>query len=121
MSDQSLYDKYGGFATVSKLVNEFYDKIGATEELDVYFEGIEMDRLIDHQTKFLCSVLGGPEKYEGRQLKVAHERFNITSEHFDLVASLLKETLEDNGVEDPDVEAIVKVVWGAKPDIVSAA
>jgi hemoglobin len=121
VSNESLYDKYGGFSTVAKLVNDFYDKIGNTQELDIYFNGIEMSKLIDHQTKFLCSVLGGPEKYEGRELKAAHQRFNITAEHFDLVASLLKEALEDNNVEDSDVATIVNVVWGTKPEIVKLA
>ncbi|MFN3198879.1 MAG: group I truncated hemoglobin [Bradymonadia bacterium] len=116
---QSLYEKYGGFATISAVVHDFYDKILASDTLKPWFEGVEMSRLIDHQTKFLCSVLGGPEQYTGRQLAAAHRRLSITPEAFDEVAELLVEALEDAGVEDADIQTIAGVVTGAKGDVVS--
>ncbi len=117
----SLYDKYGGFATVSNLVHDFYDRIGQTPELDSYFEGVNMSRLISHQTKFLCMALGGPADYTGRQLSAAHKSLSITPAHFDLVAEILQETLEDGGVEEDDINAIMGIVGSTKEDIVAKA
>lgn len=119
MSNPSLYDKYGGFSTISALVQLFYHKIGNTPALDHYFENTDMAKLIDHQTKFLCMVLGGPNNYEGRQLAHAHKHLNISNEHFELVGSILKEALEEKGVEAADVETILGVVWGTRGDIVN--
>ena len=116
----NLYDKYGGFRTISRLVHDFYDRIGDTPELDSYFEGVNMKGLIDHQTKFLCQLLGGPSDYSGRQLAAAHQSLDITPGHFDLVAEILQETLEDGGVEDSDVSAIMQTVASTKPEIVAA-
>lgn len=48
----TLYDKYGGFATVSKLVQAFYGKVSESKDLEPYFEGIDVQKLMDHQTKF---------------------------------------------------------------------
>lgn len=55
----TLFDKYGGFAAVSKLVMAFYDRILDSDQVGGYFEDIDMKRLIDHQTKFVASIMGG--------------------------------------------------------------
>jgi hemoglobin len=55
----TLYDKYGGFATVNKLVQALYVKIVESEILAPYFDDIDMQKLMDHQTKFFSGILGG--------------------------------------------------------------
>lgn len=117
---QSLYEKYGGFATISAIVHDFYDKVLESPRLGPWFDGIDMPRLIDHQTKFLCSILGGTEQYTGRQLAAAHKSLKITGEGFDEVAALLTEALEDAGMEDDDIESVINVVASVKDDIVTA-
>lgn len=116
---ESLFHKYGGFSTVGGIVLNFYEKVLDEEDLTPYFEGIDMERLIRHQTDFLCMILGGPANYSGRDLRAAHERLNIVSKDFFLVADLLEETLEEAGVEDEDVETIIKIVASTKGDIVN--
>ena len=115
----TLYDKYGGFATVSKLVQLFYEKISESEELAPYFEGVDIQQLMDHQTKFFSDILGGPVKYTGNELKVVHSAMGITKDAFAEVAELLEETLEDMGVEEDDIETIMGIVGGVKSDIIS--
>ena len=115
----TLYDKYGGFATVSKLVQAFYEKVAESEELEPYFEGIDMQQLMDHQSKFFSDILGGPVKYTGSELKVVHAAMGITPEAFAEVADLLEETLEDMEIEDDDIETIMDIVAGVKSDIIS--
>lgn len=115
----TLYDKYGGFATVSKLVQEFYNKVAESEELAPYFAGVDTQQLIDHQTKFFSDILGGPVKYTGKELKIVHASMGITEEAFAEVADLLEETLEDMDVEEGDIETIMEIVAGVKSDIIS--
>ena len=43
----TLFDKYGGFATVSKVVMSFYDRVLDSDQIGEYFEDIDMKRLID--------------------------------------------------------------------------
>jgi len=59
----SLFDKYGGFANISKLVFAFYEKAIESDVIGPYFDDVEMRALIDHQTKFIASVMGGPASY----------------------------------------------------------
>ncbi len=117
---QSLYDKYGGLSGISTVVHNFYDKISESDSLSPYFNGVDMARLISHQTNFLCKVLGGPDNYKGATLAVAHKRLHITEMAFQEVATLLKESLEEAGVEPSDVSAILQVVASTKGDVVTA-
>ncbi len=118
---ETLYDKYGGFATVSKLVHVFYEKVLDSDDLAPFFKDVEMKKLMAHQTKFLAHVLGGPDEYTGRQLRAVHKGLEITKPLFDEVAELLAETLEEGGVSDDDVKTIIGIVAGTVDDIVTAA
>jgi hemoglobin len=115
----TLYDKYGGFATVNKLVQAFYRKVSESENLAPYFEGVDIQKLMDHQTKFFSGILEGPVEYAGRELKGVHACLGITEDAFSEVAELLEETLEDMSVEDADIESIMEIVGGVKSDIVT--
>ncbi len=116
----TLFEKYGGFATVSKIVREFYRLILQSPTLKPYFANAHMERLIDHQTKFIAHVLGGPAEYTGRELGAAHERLKISGEAFEEVASILQEVLEDAGMESADVSSVMAIVAGARSAVVAA-
>ena len=114
----SLYDKYGGFETVSKIVHGLYEKISESELLEPYFKNIDMNRLMNHQTQFFSSIMGGPVTYEDGQLERIHRRLNVTEEAFAEVAELLEEVLEDFEMEEEDVETLMDIVASSKPKIV---
>ena len=42
----SLFEKYGGFATVSTIVRQFYKDVVASPNLEGYFENVNMESLI---------------------------------------------------------------------------
>ena len=73
----------------------------------------------EKEPKFFSDILGGPVKYTGRELKSVHIGMGITKDAFSEVADLLEETLEDFEVEDDDIETIMKIVAGIRPDVVT--
>lgn len=115
---ETLFDKYGGFNTFSAVVSSFYQKVLDSDQLAHYFENVNMDKLMNHQTNFLSKALGGPDQYEGRDLKKVHARFEITLPDFQEVAELLAESLDEGGVEAEDVKTIISVVGGLQDQIV---
>jgi hemoglobin len=115
-----LYEKYGGFAAISQIVHAFYDKVLASPSLDPYFAAVEMEALIDHQTKFLCKVLGGPDNYAGGAMRTVHQPHHITTAAFNEVAGLLKDSLEEARVEPADVTTIMAIVASIRGDVVAA-
>jgi hemoglobin len=99
----SLYDKLGGFSAVRKLVSDFYNRVLAEEDLAPFFKDTNMADLIDHQTKFWTTLLGGPASYTGEQLRKIHTSMGIQDHHFDLVIDLVVETLEDHDLDEQHI------------------
>ena len=96
----SLFENYGGFAKISRIVSAFYDKALDSPILSPYFEKVNMKKLIDHQTKFISSVMGGPASYSNEELERVHAHLNIDERAFMEMTSLLKEALEDFEIEE---------------------
>jgi len=117
---QSLFEKYGGFATVSRIVMDFYDRALDSDQIGDFFEDVEMKRLIDHQTKFIASLMGGPASYTNERLTAMHARLRIRDIDFDEMKTLLSETLAEHGVSAEDVGAVLQEIEARRHAIVRA-
>lgn len=115
----SIFERYGGFASVSRVVMQFYDKVLDSPEVSSYFEQTDMKRLIDHQTKFIASMMGGPASYTNEHLERVHAHLGITEPAFYEIIALLKETLEDFDFESEDVRHVEQNMVARKNFIVA--
>lgn len=102
----SLFEHYGGFAKISRVVSEFYERMLESPNLASYFENTDMRRLVDHQTKFIASLMGGPAEYTNEALERAHARLNIDQASFDEMLGILAETLEDFEFDNSDIQTL---------------
>ena len=119
MASQSLFQKYGGFARVSRVVMTFYDKVLDSEQIGEFFDDIDMGRLVDHQTKFIASMLGGPASYTNERLQQLHAHIGISDSDFDEMAKLLGEALDEHGFEPMDCKAVLQDIEARRRFIVS--
>jgi hemoglobin len=104
---RSIFERCGGFATVSKIVMTFYDKVLDSELIGDYFEHVDMRRLIDHQTKFIAQVMGGPVAYADEALEQVHRPLGITGPAFAEMVRLLRETLEEVALPADDIDSVI--------------
>lgn len=118
---QNLYDKYGGFTAVSKIVHDFYRKVQESDVLAPYFEKVDMPGLINHQIQFFSTLLGGPVTYDARQVDEIHKRLNISDAAFQDALDLLMESLEDAGFEATDTETVVGLLETYREGFVSTS
>ncbi len=102
----SMFERYGGFVSVSRVVSAFYDKALDSDILSPYFATANMQRVIDHQTKFIASLMGGPASYSDAELKRVHAQLNIDENAFSEMAELFRETLEDFDFDEDDIRAV---------------
>ena len=102
----SIFERHGGFARVSRIVSTFYDRVLDSPILSPYFEKTDMRRLIDHQTKFISSLMGGPASYSNETLERVHAHLSIDQESFDEMVLVLSETLEDFDMTDVDIQTV---------------
>ena len=118
---QSMFEKYGGFGTVSKVVIAFYDRVLDSDVMGPYFDGVDMRRLIDHQTRFVSQLMGGPASYTDSKLQQLHAHKGIHDPAFDEMLELLTETMEDFGIDEADIDEIVEEMEQRRPLIVTAS
>ena len=121
MSGQTLFEKYGGFSKVSKIVLAFYDTLLDSDEIGPFFDDIDMSKMVDHQTKFIASLLGGPASYTDKQLQQLHRHLDIHEHHFDELKVVLQDTLADHGVETGDIDAVLQEFENRRKIIVRQA
>ncbi|MEX3011540.1 group 1 truncated hemoglobin [Hoeflea sp. TYP-13] len=108
MVEQTLFEKYGGFSSVSKVVLAFYDTLLDSDDIGPFFDDVDMSRMVDHQTKFIASLLGGPASYTDNQLRQLHSHLDIENSHFDELKIVLRETLESHGFDAADIDAVLE-------------
>ena len=118
MASTTLYDKYGGFAQVNRIVMAFYDALLDSEEIGPYFDDVDMKRLIDHQTKFISGLLGGPASFTDEHLRRAHAHLGVTPDHFDEMKRILHETLQEHGFSPEDADAAIGEIEARRDVIV---
>jgi hemoglobin len=104
---EALFARFGGPPAVSRLVFAFYDRVLRSERLSPYFSGVDMRRLVEHQAKFLSSVMGGPTSYTDAQLREVHAHLAIDDAAFDEMVALLTATLRDFELSPSDVDVVV--------------
>nr|WP_319384630.1 group 1 truncated hemoglobin [uncultured Roseibium sp.] len=115
----ALFDKYGGFKSISRIVMDFYDKVLDSDRIGDFFDGIDMPKLIDHQTKFISALLGGPVSYSDERLRRAHASLDLTHEDFDEIRMLLSETLSEHGFSPQDIETVMIEIEARRTSILS--
>ncbi|MEM8957701.1 MAG: group 1 truncated hemoglobin [Pseudomonadota bacterium] len=107
MPTQTPYEKYGGFSTVSRIVMRLYDKLLDDDDVGPFFDDVDMPSLIDHQTKFVSSLMGGPASFTDTHIANAHKDMPIYDAHFDRLKELIQETLDEFSVEQADTDIVL--------------
>lgn len=94
----TLYDQIGE-DFIRKAIQEFYTRAFADMIIGHFFFGKDHDALATHQIDFTIAALGGPRLYEGRSIPDAHRAHAIRRPHFDRRRMILREVLDELGLE----------------------
>ena len=117
----SAYDALGGDSPIRKAVDGFYARLQADPLLAEFFSGSDVGGLKTHQRMFLTAAFGGPDAYEGRDMRAAHAHLAITDTDFDRFLGHLREVLAEIGVGAARVTELVATLDPLRHEIVSAA
>jgi hemoglobin len=118
MSD--IYSEIGGSAAVEKAVDIFYRKMLQDVRVADYFDDVDMDRQRAKQKAFLTMVLGGPNNYAGRDMRVAHAHLverGLSDLHVDVVIEHLGETLKELGANDRQISEVAAIANSVRNDV----
>ncbi len=115
---QSLLEAVGGYPTLEKVHKIFYDKVYAHPWLGKFFEGHDQTSIEKRQSAFMAEKMGGPKEYMGKQPYMAHRNMYITDELFDLRQAILRESLEEFGLDEALIERWLKIDGAFRKQIV---
>jgi len=120
MAQETLYDRLGGRDGIRAVVDDFYDRLVADDDLGQFFADSDMELLRRTQTDFLCEAAGGPETYDATPVREAHIDVPFTPEHIQRAVELLYESLEAFDVADDDADAVVGAIAEYEDDLLAS-
>lgn len=115
----TIYEAIGGRAAVRAAVDGLFGRLLADPELSRFFPAGVGEVHRGFVVTLVGEALGGPERYRGPDLVVAHRGLGITDAHFDRTAGHLDAVLEELRVPRDLTDRIIGIVASLRPAIVS--
>ncbi len=125
-AEKSLYERLGGLAPISVVVDDFLDLMVPDAELNknpaiaAARKHVPAAYLKFQVTSQVCEATGGPCKYSGRTMKAAHAHLNITEKEWARGVVLFKQVLAKHKVPDREQQELLAIFDSTKADIVTA-
>jgi hemoglobin len=124
---KSLYDRLGGMAGITVVVDDFIDRLVIDHMLNMNPRIKEARARVPapylkyHVSALVCQVTGGPCSYSGRSMKSSHAHLNITPAEWDWMVGVFKDVLADHAVPMAEQAELLVIVGGTRDDIVMAS
>ncbi len=116
----SLFDKYGGVPTVTRIVKDFHERLMRRPNLRRYFEEMEVDSMIQHHIAYVSYAMGKPNQdFTMKTIHDQHMQAGVTKASFNHVTEIFLAVLEDEGVTPEDMEQIEETLKAVRGEIVS--
>ena len=118
--EKTLFEKIGGEAAVDAAVDIFYRKVLADDRINMFFEGVDMDKQAAKQKAFLTMAFGGPNNYTGEDMRKGHAHLverGLNDSHFDAVMENIGETLKELNVPDELIAEAAAIAESTRNDV----
>lgn len=122
-----LWERLGGEPALTLVVDDFFTRVARNPNVNFTRKGAgkewagtpeEITRLKRRLIQFISSVSEGPEKYDGKSMKAAHEGMKITEAEFTALVADFKASMDQLKVNIREQEEILKLINSTKNDIV---
>ncbi|HEC20187.1 MAG TPA: group 1 truncated hemoglobin [Gammaproteobacteria bacterium] len=118
--EKTLFEKIGGEAAVDAAVDIFYRKVLADDRINMFFEGVDMDKQAAKQKAFLTMAFGGPNNYTGEDMRKGHAHLverGLNDSHFDAVMENIGATLKELNVPDELIAEAAAIAESTRNDV----
>ena len=129
LASMTLFDKYGGMPTMIVIIRNICTQILSRPNLARYYEGMDLEQLVNHSITFVAHLLGKPvfldEQLNDKQqlsnvhLRRHHHHLGITQHSYGQVVEILREELIAAKFEPADVEIAMNILYDYRKDIVT--
>lgn len=122
-SNTTLYEQLGGEAAVNAAVDIFYRKVLEDYRINRFFDSKDMEKQVGKQKAFLTMAFGGPNNYNGRDMREAHahlvKQLGLDDSHFDAVMEHLGATLQELNVPQDLIAQAAAIAESTRNDVLN--
>jgi hemoglobin len=119
MEKKSLYDRLGGKPAIQAVVDDFIGNVAGDPRINQRFASATIPRLKAMLVDQMCEASGGPCKYTGQSMKVAHAGMRISEAEFNALVEDLVRSLDKFKVPAQEKSELLSALGGMKGDIVN--
>lgn len=114
---KSLFERLGGEEAISAVVDKFYEFMLKDEVTVPFFENTDMTKQAKRQKQFITMVTGGPNNYEGTDMKSAHAKMNIGKKEFDASWDNLEKALKHFDAPEKEIGEVKDIFYSVESDV----
>ncbi|HEX5221183.1 MAG TPA: group 1 truncated hemoglobin [Verrucomicrobiae bacterium] len=134
---QALFERLGGEGGISNIVADFLPRALQDPRVNWQRRGVKTGwfgrgpevawsptpvktaALHKHMVQFLALATGGPARYEGKEMKSAHEGMKITNSEFDAAIGDLKASLDKLQIPNKEQKELLAIIESTRPQVVT--
>ncbi len=117
----SLYEQLSGEAAVNAAVDIFYRKVLSDHRINRFFNNTDIEKQAAKQKAFLTMAFGGPNNYNGADMRQAHahlvKKLGLDDSHFDAVMEHLGATLQELNVPQGLIAQVAAIAESTRNDV----
>ena len=118
MDQRSLYERLGGGAAISAVVDEFVGRCAGDGRINSKFARTDVPRLKAMLVDQVTAASGGPAQYTGRSMEETHKGMQVTAGEFDALVEDLVATLDAFNVPQSEQGELLGILGPLRSDIV---
>jgi hemoglobin len=113
----SLYDRLGGWDSITQIVQDTIDFHQANPEISHYFADVDEEQLAGHVAAFFAAGTGGPQQYEGRDMTTTHADMDMSNADFDSAVADVLKALDKNGIGKQEKAEVAAILESLRPAV----
>jgi len=134
---QALFARLGGEPGISNIVADFLPRVLQDPRVNWQRRGVKSGwfsrnqevawsptppntaLLHKHMVQFLALATGGPARYEGKDMKAAHDGMKIANSEFDAAIGDLKASLDKLQIPNKEQKELLAIIESTRPQVVT--
>lgn len=97
-ANDAVYQAWGGKAGIRAVMDDFVPRLVADPRTAPFFKKANLENLTTQLTEQLCQEAGGPCRYTGVPMKLAHEDMDIGRRDFNALVEILQQAMAAKGI-----------------------
>src|SRR6266850_1020191 len=119
--ERTLYDRLGGHAAVSAVVDDFVVRMAGHPQVGHFFARIDTapgSKFRSNLVEFISAATGGNGRYRGPDMASAHAGFKISESDWEVTVANLRDSLGKFSVPAREVQDLLAIIAPLKQQIV---